>query len=162
MLDEERTPSPSFEPPNPTEYFNKTSKLQKNKIKRNGRIVQSMIHNDFDHKYTKTDSKLKNTIESGLKMSLSQAKEQFEMKMKQDEVGARWRGQGSVRVKTKRDRTLNKSKRKLQTKSVIKARRPKKKQITRTLHKKVCELKLVDYKVTYKSYLHDHDDSVLI
>jgi hypothetical protein len=137
MLDEERTPSPSFEPPNPTEYFNKTSKLKKNKMNRNGRIVQSMVHNDFDNRYTRTDSKLKNTIESGLKMSLSQAKEQFEMKMKQDEVGARWRGQGSVRVKTKRERTVNRNKKKMQTKSVIKTGRPRRKQVVRAVQKKV-------------------------
>ena len=135
MLDEERTPSPSFEPPNPTEYFNKTTRLVKPKMNRNGRIVKSMVNNDFENRYTKTDSKLKNTIESGLKMSLSQAKEQFEKKMKKDEVGARWRGQGSVRVK--RTRTPNRTKRKLQTKSVIKTRRPKPKQTIKRVQKKV-------------------------
>lgn len=135
MLENERTPSPSFEPPQPTEYQNTAKNLRPKKA-RNGRIVQSMINNDYNHKYAKTDSKLKQTIQSELKMSLSQAKEQFEKKMKQDETGARWRGQGSVSVKPRRNRTTNK-KRKLQTKSVIKTRRPKKAAIARPTKKKV-------------------------
>ena len=121
MLDQQCTPSPSFEPPNPREYFNKTSKVKQ--MTRNGRIVQSMVQNDFGEMGTKTEPNLKKTSESGLKQSLSRAKEHFELKMKKEEVGARWRGQGSVRVK--RDRTVKRNKKKLQTKSVIK-RRPRK------------------------------------
>ena len=133
---EERTPSPSFDPPTKMDFMTKTTKEKQKSRMRNGRIVQSMVNNDFDRKYTKTDSKLKETIDREMKLSLSQAKEQFAMKMKQDEEGARWRGQGSVGVKTRRE-NRTKTKRKLQTKSVIKTRRPQKKQITRTVHKRV-------------------------
>lgn len=133
MLDDERTPSPAFEPPRPTEYMN-TAKNMRSKKARNGKMVQSMINNDYNHKYAKTDSKLKQTIQSELKLSLSQAKEQFALKMRQDETGARWRGQGSV--KPRRNRTTKK-KRKLQTKSVIKTRRPKKAATARPVNKTV-------------------------
>jgi hypothetical protein len=95
-----------------------------------------MVNNDFEKKYTRTDARLKETIDRELKVSLSQAKEQFELKMKQGEMGARWRGQGSARPKTRRDRTP-KSKKKLQTKSVFKVRRPQKRQVTRTMHQAV-------------------------
>lgn len=135
---EERTPSPSFEPPNPVDYFNstmKSKKMNKSKTKKSSRIVQSMVNN-YNPKYTKTDSKLKESIQREMKMSLSQAKQQFAEKMRKEETGARWRGQGSVALKSRREATMN-SKRKMQTKSVIKTRRPKKKQISRTVYKTV-------------------------
>lgn len=139
MMEKERTPSPSFEPPTPAEYQNTAKDLRRGSF-RNGRAVQSMIHNEYkQHPYAKTDSKLKQKIQAELKLSLSQAKEQFEKKMLQDEGGARWRGQGSVRVKTRRGRTTGK-KRKLQTKSVIKTRRPKKQIDARPVKKKVSEI----------------------
>lgn len=144
MLDE-RTPSPSFEPPTQMETMNHSSRQKRRSIKKNGRIVQSMVNNDFDKKFTRTDTRLKETIDRELKISLSQAKEQFALKMKKDEVGARWRGQGSVRPKTRRDRTP-KSKKKLQTKSVFKVRRPKKNQITRTVHQAVGLLIYIHHK----------------
>ena len=135
MLENERTPSPSFEPQKLVNYQNTAGNLR-GKMPRNGRIVQSMVNNEYNHQFAKTDSKLKQTIQSELKLSLSQAKEQFELKMKQDESGSRWRGQGSVRVKGRRNKTTNK-KRKLQTKSVIRTRRPKKQVVARTTKKKV-------------------------
>ena len=105
-------------------------------MKSNSRIVQSMVNNNYNHKYTKTDSKLKESIKKGMKTSLSQAKAQFAQKMKREESGARWRGQGSVRIKSRRENTMT-SKRKMQTKSVIRRKRPKKKQMTRTVYKTV-------------------------
>ena len=137
MLDE-RTPSPSFDPPAQVDLFQQPTKKKRRSIKRNGRAVQSMVQNDFEKKYTRTETNLKETIDRELKLSLSQAKEQFAQKMKKDEVGARWRGQGSVRTKTRRN-GRSKSKRKLQTKSVMKVRRPQPRQLTRTMHKAVGE-----------------------